>query len=405
MRSKRAVWLIVMAVLGWVVVAASQEGGEPLVTNVFYDTDLREALRDVASQTGVNIIPDETVQGVISLEVTSMPLEECLTRMLTPLGYTFKKMNGYYIVGAPHPQNPSFPLLTETTLFTPNYIRADEAARLLSDYYAPYVKSAGAANTLAITASREMTQTILAELAKIDAKPKQVMIEAIVTEMSEATARNLGLDWSITGTDRATKSFQVIGNMGETADSSLSILATKTRDTWGKYNVDLMASLKALEDNGQVDIRANPRLATLNGEAASIFIGREEYYSIVTGPISYPYTQLELIKVGITLDVTPFVSEDGEITVIIKPEVSDVTGKGATALPVVSKRSVSTQIRVKDGETITVGGLRLKTTVTSKTGIPFLCEIPLLGYFFSHTTHDLETTEVVVFITPKIMGE
>jgi type IV pilus assembly protein PilQ len=404
MRSKRLGWLIILAVLGWVMVAASQEE-EPLVTNVFYDTDLREALRDVASQTGVNIIPDETVQGVISLEVTSMPLDECLTRMLAPLGYTFRKMNGYYIVGAPHPQNPSFPLLTETTLYTPNYIRAEEAARLLSDYYAPYVKSPGAANTLAITASREMTQTILEELAKIDAKPKQVMIEAIVTEMGEGTARNLGLDWSITGSDRATKSFQIYGNTADMADSSLSMLLTKTRETWGKYNVDLMASLKALEDNGEVDIRANPRLATLNGQAASIFIGREEYYSIVTGPITYPYTRLELIQVGITLEVTPFVSADNEITVIIKPEVSDVTGKGATALPVVSKRSVSTQIRVRDGETITVGGLRLKTDRMHKTGIPFLCEIPLLGYFFSHSIHTIEETEVVVFITPKIMGE
>lgn len=404
MRSRRSSLLIMLVVLSWVVVAASQEE-EALVTNVFYDTDLREALRDVASQTGVNIIPDETVQGVISLEVTSMPLDECLTRMLTPLGYTFRKMNGYYIVGAPHPQNPSFPLLTETTLYTPNYIRAEEAARLLSDYYAPYIKAPGAANTLAITASREMTQTILEELDKIDAKPKQVMIEAIVTEMGEGTARNLGLDWSITGSDRATKSFQIFGNTADLADSSLSMLVSKTRETWGKYNVDLMASLKALEDNGEVDIRANPRLATLNGQAASIFIGREEYYSIVTGPITYPYTRLELIQVGITLEVTPFVSADNEITVIIKPEVSDVTGKGATALPVVSKRSVNTQIRVRDGETITVGGLRLKTDRIRKTGIPFLCEIPLLGYFFSHSVHTTEDTEVVVFITPRIMGE
>jgi Cu+-exporting ATPase len=128
----------------------------------------------------------------------------------------------------------------------------------------------------------------------------------------------------------------------------------------GDYTVTFETTLRALEDDGEIDIRANPRLATVNGRAASIFIGREEYYSIVTGPLSYPYTKLELIQVGITLEVTPYVSEDDEITVAIKPEVSDVTGQGASDLPVVSKRSVDTKLRVKNGDTITVGGLTLQ---------------------------------------------
>jgi len=89
----------------------------------------------------------------------------------------------------------------------------------------------------------------------------------------------------------------------------------------------------------------------------------------------------------------------------IKPEVSDVTGKGASELPVVSKRSVVTKVRVRDGETITVGGLRLKTERTRRTGIPFLCKIPILGYLFGHDVHYVDESEIVVFITPRIMEE
>jgi type II secretory pathway component GspD/PulD (secretin) len=394
--------LVCLCLLVFATLCAAEE---PMVTNVFYDTDLREALRDVSSQTGVNIVPDETVQGVVTLEATEVPLEECLTRMLTPLGYTFKKIDTYYVVGAAHPDNPSFPLLSETTLYTPNYLRADDAAALLSDYYVPYVKSNGATNTIAITASTEMTRNILDNLASIDAKPVQVMIEAIVTEMSETAARNIGLDWSITGSNGTASTFNTVGNYASMADSSLMATVSRLGRTWGDYNVNVIGTLRALEDDGEVDIRANPRLATLNGQAASIFIGREEYYSIVTGPISYPYTKLELIQVGITLSVTPYVSQNGEITVDIKPEVSDVTGKGASELPVVSKRSVATKVRVREGETITVGGLRLKEERTRRTGIPFLCKIPVLGYLFGHDVHYVDESEIVVFITPRIMEE
>lgn len=391
--------------LGLLATAAAAGAEEPLVSNVFYDTDLREALRDIASQTGVSIVPDETVQGVVTLEATEVPLEECLGRMLTPLGYTFKKIDTYYVVGAAHPDNPSFPLLSETTLYSPNYVRAADVAALLSDYYSPYVKANPTTNTIAITASAEMTRTILENLAGIDVKPVQVMIEAIVTEMSETAARSIGLDWSITGSNGPASTFGATGNYGTPADSALFGTVSKLGRKWGEYDVNMMASLRALEDDGEVDIRANPRLATLNGQPASIFIGREEYYSIVSGPISYPYTKLELIQVGITLNVIPYVSADGEITVDIKPEVSDVTGKGASELPVVSKRSVTTKVRIKEGETITVGGLRLKTERSRRTGIPFLCKIPVLGYLFGHDVRYADESEIVVFITPRIMEE
>ena len=401
MKLRNPIWLGTAALVLAASVCLAQE---PLVTNYFYDTDLREALRDISAQTGVNIIPDDTVQGIVTLEVFDMPMEECLKRMLGPLGYSFRKLDGYYVVGAPHPQNPSFPLLTETTLYSPNYIKAEDVARLLSDYYAPYVKINPQTNTVAITTSPAMTTNILEDLSRIDVAPVQVMIEAIVTEISEDAARSLGLDWTLQGTAEAgSDNFGVSTKNASLADTSIFMYLERLDETIGKYDATFVASLRALEDDGEVDIRANPRLATVNGRPASIFIGREEYYSIVTGPISYPYTKLELIQVGITLNVTPFVAEDGQITVEIKPEVSDVTGKGATDLPVVSKRSVDTKIRVKDGETITVGGLRLKSERVRSTGIPFLCRIPILGYLFKREVRSTEESEVVVFITPKIM--
>jgi type IV pilus assembly protein PilQ len=91
--------------------------------------------------------------------------------------------------------------------------------------------------------------------------------------------------------------------------------------------------------------------------------------------------------------------------VAIKPEVSDVTGQGASDLPVVSKRNVDTKLRVRDGETITVGGLTLRTENVRSTGVPFLSRIPILGYLFKQEIVSVEEREIVVFITPRIITE
>ena len=93
---------------------------QPLITNVFYETDIREALAAISSQSGINIIPDQTVSGFISIELTDVPFEECLRRLLAPLGLTFRKMIGYYLVGSATPDNPSFPLLSTLELIVPS---------------------------------------------------------------------------------------------------------------------------------------------------------------------------------------------------------------------------------------------------------------------------------------------
>jgi type IV pilus assembly protein PilQ len=168
---------------------------------------------------------------------------------------------------------------------------------------------------------------------------------------------------------------------------------------------DFKASLKALIQDGKVKIRANPRVATLEGQKASIIIGKEQYYVIVTGLAPYSYGQLERIPVGVSLNMTPYISDKGEITVEIQPEVSDVVGTGATGLPVVSKRSVTTTIRVKDGETIVIGGLLQKNESTVRRKIPLLGDIPILGLLFSRTDRRVDEVETVIFITPHILTE
>jgi type II secretory pathway component GspD/PulD (secretin) len=169
--------------------------------------------------------------------------------------------------------------------------------------------------------------------------------------------------------------------------------------------LDLVSLLRALVQDDKATVKANPKVTTTNAQPATIYIAKEQYFSVVTGPVNYPYTRLEKVSVGIKLEITPFISQDDEITVKITPEVSDAVGYGREGLPVVDTRMVSTTVRVKDGQTITIGGLTQENTRMTQNKIPILGHIPILGYLFSHTSYEKVTSDIIIFITPNIEHE
>ncbi len=388
------------------VSATNLESGfdsQKLVSNYFYDYDIREALKDISAATGIPIITDESVKGLVTVELVNLPLEECLRRILTPFGYTFRRMDSYYLVGTAHPDNPSFPLLSTTELITPNYIKAKDCIKLLSKFYQPFISVDEETNTLAVTASPELIQRLRQDLAKIDIAPQQVMIEVLVTEFSQDALTSLGVGGSISGI-KPGHSFSVIGPLSELLDSTLGLFYGRTGAKSGDWALNSGVSFQALVRDGKVKIRANPKVVTVEGQPAYIFVGKDQYYTLLTGSISFPYERLEVIKVGVSLNITPYISDNQEITIDVQPEVSDVIqSASATGLPVVSRRQVKTKVRVKEGETLVIGGLLQKNERETRRKIPLLGSIPILGYLFSHTTKVVEESEVVVFITPHIV--
>ncbi|MEO0093654.1 MAG: secretin N-terminal domain-containing protein [candidate division WOR-3 bacterium] len=379
---------------------------QPLITNVFYDTDILQALRDISAQAGIPIIPDGSVQGLVSLEVTDVPLEECLRRLLAPYGFTFRRFKDYYLVGSPKPDNVASYLLTVTEQIKPSYYKAKELASLLSDYYTPFIKVNENSNVISITASPEIIERFKNDVAAIDKPPRQVLIEALITEVSRDGLQALGIDWSgsVNRRNDTIFSLQLLTNIAKLADTTFGMIFGNVTKTLGSFTYSFTPSLQALVTQGKANIRANPKIVTLDGQKASIMVGREAYYEILTGPINYQYTQLQMIKYGISLDIIPYISRDGkEITLEVTPQVSDVVGQGITNLPILNTRSAKTQVRVKDGEKIVIGGLFQKGERTEMRKIPFLGDIPFLGLLFRTTRKVAQETEVVIFITPHIL--
>jgi len=384
---------------------------ECLITNVFYDADVREILQTMSAQCFVNIIADETASGIVTIELTDIPLEEAMQRILMPLGLTFRWLDGYYLVGSPRPDNLSFPLLTETELYRPNFIKAVDVPNLLSTFYGPFLRVNKETNTLSLSASPELIERMKADLAQIDIPPRQVMIEALITETSSDVSRQLGISWGLAGAGGSQGRDSVRIDAYPSAEGDTAYFSDPDRFNAFFERVGIQSSnwvstfrakLDAFVHEGKATIRANPRVAVLEGNQARIFIGREEYFSLLSGSITYAYARLEVIKTGISLTITPYVSRDGFITLEVEPEVSDVVGSGSTGLPMTNKRSVTTKVRVAQGETAVIGGLKVRNEMKVTRKIPLLGSIPILGYLFRHVDKKVVESEITVLITPRL---
>jgi len=401
------------------------EKGEPLVTNVFADTDMRQALSDVAAQAGVIIIPDSTVQGTVTADLKDVPLEPALTMLLQTGGFAFAKLDGYYLVGLPDPSNPNFYLLSATEVVELKYVAPQTIAALLNGPYGHYLSAEGYVPPaqearererpayrppstavapgapqlyrLVISAPRDMIARIKADIALLDKPPTQVMLEAVVLEVSEEALKNVGIDWASRWIKFASRASSILSG-GQTIATDAGSL------TYSEISNTEMATLTALVESGKARLRANPRVATAEGQTAEIEVGKESYFAIVTGPVTFPYTTLEQIKSGILLRITPHVLEpEGVVVARIEPEVRDVTGQGSNGLPEITFRRASTNLRVKDGQSIVIGGLINEFTTRTRSKVPFLGDLPLLGSLFRRSSSRQSRTEVVIIITPHIL--
>ncbi len=391
--------LVVAIIATTLIFPAALLAEEPLVTNIFDSEDIINVFRDISAQTGVNILVEPSVQGWVTLELYDVPLEKALEMIVAPFGYAFVKVGDYYLVGMPDETNPAFPLFTRTEVVRLKYAKAENASKLLSDFFKPYVKTGPEENILVITGPENVISRVMADVEKIDKAPPQVLLEALVVEVSSDTGKSLGADWRYEHAFGEPKA-------GVPAGGFVDFIS----GIWGmKYSVAgglqaVMASMKTLIDSGNAEIHATPRVATLDGEPAEIFLGRDRYFTIsaTTSEGTTTSTRLESIRTGISLKFTPRISETGEIVVKIEPEVSDAV-EGSSGLPIVNRRKVATTVRVRDGETIVIGGLNLKSQYESKTKVPVLGDLPILGILFSSTKNVSTETEVLIFITPTII--
>jgi general secretion pathway protein D len=373
-----------------------------LVTNVWVDMDIRQVVQDVASETDTVILCDQSVQGIVSMSVKDMPLTDCLERICAAGGYSYTQVKDYFLIGKAEPGSALFQRLSEPQRVKLTYVTAEQVRMLLHPSLIPYMTFDKVGGTVIVTAPQPLRSKILGSLAQLDQPNPQVAIDAVVFELTEDGSKQLALDWQF--------------KAGQLMMGSDNLMQTLTYNAGTDMATYVQATLKAIVETRKGQVLANPRVLVMNNTDAEIFVGQEKYFTLLSGQASNPYYTLQSIKAGVTLKVSPSIGQDGQITLGLEPEVSDVvadesmTGAaasladGSTApFPVVTRRRAKTVVGTRDGETIMIGGLLRDQHRQVIDKVPGIGDIPLLGAIFRKVTDTVERQEVVLLITVHLV--
>lgn len=261
-------------------------------------------------------------------------------------------------------------------------------------------------NSLLILATPEEYESILRLLRELDIPPRQVLIEAKIFELQLTGALSWGLDW-------------FLRNRGSSAPGSHSLTGEFTRSTMSlstgwllRQSKELLAALSTSELATKARVISTPSVVATDSIPASINVGVEvpmltaqAVTGVQQGGSSLFANTITNRKTGVNLNITANVNPSGVVTLVINQEVSapGPPPVGGIQSPSFSNRSVSTQVTIQDGDTIAIGGIISETNSQTSSGIPFLHRIPGLGAAFGNKSYSRERTELIVFITPRVI--
>lgn len=378
-------------------------GAEKRVTNVFYETSLRQVLSDIATQVGVIIVPDASVRGVVTCELKDVPLDKALEIVLAGTGFVVKKTPDYYLVCSADLESPSFPAISETQFIKLDYVKATEAIKLLSPSFKDYVRADADTNMLCITAPTELVRRIAGDLAKVDRPPRHCRLDARIVVMEHEDLLELGVQWGwpqVRAGVFTNSDFHGGGLSGPDWPWGLQIGYT----TGKEFTDSLLLMLNLLTQNENATVLASPQLMAQDGKEAEIAVNTEEYFEIVNEGY-YTQSTLQKVESGTVLKLTPRIGEDGDITLEIATEVSDVVGRGEKNLPVITRRQTKSTVRVEDGGTAAVAGLMLSRTRLAESGVPGLAALEGIGPLFRKDTDEKSSRQVAVFVTARLVPD
>jgi len=240
---------------------------------------------------------------------------------------------------------------------------------------------------------------------------RQVLIEAEVLEVTLDRAQSWGVDWSVVHSFIADNK-----KIDLTATQTLGLPGSVVEFTASRHDANLV--LDVLGRYGEVNVLSKPRLNVMNGQTAMINVGRVISYWELTGlsagaevgqPIVFP--EQKTVLLGLTMGVTPYISSDDYVTLQVTPIVSDASTwsefqfeNQTLEAPNIDIRETSTQVRIKNGETIVIGGLITSKRTDTEHKVPLLGDLPLLGYFFKRKETTEQRAELVILLTPRITG-
>lgn len=399
------------------------------------DVDIRNLLTSIALANNLNIVISDEVQGNVSVKLSNINAQDMIKIIAENNNYTYQfKDNVIYISKGDKDIN----------LYTVqiNYLELDKIAQTINlmltgnlpDKIDDKDKKTDinnkvmideSENTISFYGTLKQYEQIKNFLQEQDKPQKQVSLEAKVTAIQKDAAKDLGVSWEWSKLPQSpeheitydTVKHTVINEDGSKEEITDYLPVDKVTRKWnddenipgvirfGKgvdgypYEFYYAAKIDALISDGKANILARPNITTIQGKEAVINIGSEVPVPTVSTTNSTTTTSIKYREAGIILKCTPRVNEDGIITVKVHTEVSSPMYVEDMKAYRFQKRSADTIVRLKDGQTMVIGGLIGSDEAKQMSKIPFLGDIPILGNLFKHIQKSKSDTEVMIFLT------
>ncbi|MBN6045769.1 DNA uptake porin HofQ [Citrobacter sp. ku-bf4] len=407
-------WILVVLIA---ILQPVQAGKTPNVTLVVDDVPVTQVLQTLAEQERKNLVVSPDVSGVVSLHLTDVPWKQALQTVVKSAGLVLRQEGAILHVHSESWQSEeaarqeaevarrqaNLPL--ENRHIALRYADATELAkagdRLLSAKGSLTVDKR--TNRLLIRDNSPTLALVEQWVAQMDLPIEQVELAAHIVTINEKSLRELGVKWTLAEATKAGAVGQVT-----TIASDLSVANATTRVGFniGRINGRLLdLELSALEQKQQLDIIASPRLLASHLQPASIKQGSEIPYQVSSGESGA--TSVEFKEAVLGMEVTPTVLPKERIRLKLRISQNmpgQVLQQADGEVLAIDKQEIETQVEVKSGETLALGGIFSNKNKTGKDSIPLLGDIPWFGQLFRHDGKENERRELVVFITPRLVS-
>ncbi|MFQ5456363.1 MAG: type IV pilus secretin PilQ [Nitrospirota bacterium] len=415
----------------------------------FKDADLKDILRAIGQENNMNIIISDNINGKLTLSFQNVTLMDAFRSILRINNLTyFQEGNIVRVIKSPFLDGERDLI---TRIIHVNYADAEEISDVITNLLSKKgnISVNARTNSIIIKDLTENVDKITDIIEELDTRTPQILIEARIVEVNTNFTRELGIQWGGNFLKKTSKgSYQVTGGVTQISSGSTPIPQTKSVGLSGNnlvvnlpanvgqgrggsigmsfgsilntFQLDLQ--LSAMEDTGKGKILSNPKILTLDNKEAKISTGTEILIpttSLAVGTVAtgntggaagaagqQTNTGVTTIDAKLELTVIPHVTSDNHISLYVKTDKKDPDfNRQVQDIPPLTTRTAETNLLIKNGETIVIGGIYTKNEASGESGIPWLYKLPFIGRLFKKETNISNQAELLIFITPTIIED
>jgi type IV pilus assembly protein PilQ len=391
------------------------------------EMDVREVFKLISTESGINLVLSDDVKGTISLKLRQVPWDQAFVVIMKAkkLGYT---RAGSVLRVAPYADIKSeeddsikmanakkATVALKVRMLSVSYAKIDDLVKQITPFLSERGKVVGDARTSAIVVSDldENIDRVSKLVASVDVPPPQVLIEGKIVEAGDQFQRQIGVNWSASGQPgrlgNSSGMKKIIGQSTIQVSPGMGTAAGSLQFHLGVLDVlgNLDASLALFESQNTVKVLSSPRVVTLHNEPAEInqtteipLLKQTESGGVVTKSVEYKSVKLRL-------QVTPQITNDAAVLMAVdvnRDFLGAVVDQNTQARPI-NTRTAKTKVMVRNGQTAVIGGIYQSDQSQSETKIPYVGDIPILGWLFKNRSNQHDKNELLIFITPRILGQ